>query len=360
LTISGAIHVGMSEILRQWNDLDGGVRHALAGIEYGRRGRSLGVQVCGYTRLALLLQARGDVEGAARAFQRAAQLAPLRRKTSFIFHHDVQASLWGRQGNLDAALHWARENHLLSGLDPVGETSYLNEAGHLTVVRLLLRLKRPQEADRLAGRLRVSAESAGRSGRVIEILALQALARSAVGSQSQAVETLLQALELAEPQGSVRVFVDEGEIMGLRANFVRAIADCRLLIEERRAKGDSQELSRLVFFIDKILAAFSSSIPIAIHRSGTGNNSAIAQKNILINKSAIRNRQSAILDPLSERETEILQLVASGLSNREIAEKLYVAPSTVHWHVKNIYGKLDVHSRTQAVARAGELGILIS
>jgi LuxR family maltose regulon positive regulatory protein len=70
--------------------------------------------------------------------------------------------------------------------------------------------------------------------------------------------------------------------------------------------------------------------------------------------------QSPILDPLSRREIEILRLVASGLSNREIAERLYVAPSTIHWHVKNIYAKLDVHSRTQAVARAGELGILES
>jgi LuxR family maltose regulon positive regulatory protein len=101
-------------------------------------------------------------------------------------------------------LHWAQENNLLYGLDPDGDINYLNEAWNLTVIRLLLILYHPQEAERLAERLRLSAQSGGRWGRVIEILALQALALSSLGSQRQAVETLLQGLELAEPQGAIR------------------------------------------------------------------------------------------------------------------------------------------------------------
>lgn len=334
LAMPGALHVGLAEVLREWNDLEAGRREVLAGIEYGQQGRSLGVQVCGYTRLGMLAQARGDAGGAAQAFQKAVQLASTRRRTSFLPHHDVQARLWWRQGDVDAAWRWTQAR----GLSADDEPSYMNETAHLTLARVLLARNRPDEAVRLLVRLRSAAEAAGRIGRVIEILAVLALALQARGETGQALAALEQALALAEPEGFVRVFVDEGEAM---RNVIR---DWRLEIRRQKRDGGEEKLNRLLVYADRLLAAFPDQRP---------------QLPVTNYPSPISTLQSLLLvEPLSEREIEVLRFIAAGMSNQDIAQKLVVALSTVQWHIKNIYGKLSVHSRTQAVARARDLGLL--
>ncbi len=334
LAMPGALHVGLAEVLREWNDLEAGRREVLAGIEFGQQGRSLGVQVCGYTRLGMLAQARGDAGGAAQAFQKAVQLASTRRRTSFLPHHDVQARLWWRQGDVDAAWRWTQAR----GLSADDEPSYMNETAHLTLARVLLARNRPDEAIRLLVRLRSAAEAAGRIGRVIEILAVLALALQARGETGQALAALEQALALAEPEGFVRVFVDEGEAM---RNVIR---DWRLEIRRQKRDGGEERLNRLLVYADRLLAAFPDQMP---------------QLPVTNYPSPISTLQSLLLvEPLSEREIEVLRFIAAGMSNQDIAQKLVVALSTVQWHIKNIYGKLSVHSRTQAVARARDLGLL--
>jgi LuxR family maltose regulon positive regulatory protein len=367
-TITGAVHVGLSEILRQWNELEDGMRHALSGIELGRQGRSLGIQVCGYTRLALLARARGDEAMAARYFQRAAQLAPHRRRTSFIAHHDIQASLWGRQGDPDSSIYWAQQIGLVDGSQLTGEINYMNETAHIVLVRALLGLNRAEDALRLANRLRRDAEKAERAGRLIEILALQALALDALGRTAQALGVLKQALDLAGPQGYVRMFVDEGEDMGTLIRQLKSQVE-----KKPRSSLDEKQL-RLLNYATKLLAAFRSGpsrppFPLLNEKTAHFPVKSTPTPKPISNLQSLSsgytqplNLQSPItnpLEPLSQRENEILSLIAAGLSNQQIANRLVLAPSTINWHMKNIYSKLDVHSRTQAVARAVELGIFV-
>jgi LuxR family maltose regulon positive regulatory protein len=330
LTITGALHVGLSEVLREWNDVEAGVQHAQAGIELGQRDGSVGVQVSGYTRLAGLLQAGGDANGAEQALQKALSLAPSLRRVAFIAHQDAQARLWWRQGNPLAALRWLEQ----SGLNMDGEISFGVEAGYLTLARCLLYQKKLDDAYRLLARLQQTAERAGRLGRVIEILTLQALTLQAQGNGAAALERLKECLVQAEPEGYLRLFLDEGKSMQLLLEkFVSWI--------EKKDPFQNQKTEQILMaFAQKILAAYPD--------RGT-------------NRVSIQNHPSNFLnisEALSARELDVLRLIAAGLSNQEIARELVVAPSTVHWHTKNIYGKLNVHNRTQASWHARQLGLV--
>jgi LuxR family maltose regulon positive regulatory protein len=172
----------------------------------------------------------------------------------------------------------------------------------------------------LLARLLEAAEAARRVGSVIKILALQALAFQAQGDVGQALSALERALSLAEPEGYVRTFVDEGEPMA------------RLL---RRALSQGITPN----YVARLMAAFGETAE---------SSPSVVQP--LVNQ--------PLVDPLSKRELEVLRLVAAGLSNREIAQELVVAVSTVKSHINHIYGKLDVKSRTRAVAQAQALGLL--
>jgi len=174
------------------------------------------------------------------------------------------------------------------------------------------------DAASLLERLLHAAEGGGRIGSVIEILALQALAHQAQGDTSSALAPLERALSLAEPEGYVRVFVDEGPPM------VR-------LLQEAASRGVAPDSAR------RLLAAFPSTGPDGSHPS---------------------EGRCEGMELLSDREIEVLHLIATGLTNREIATRLYLSLYTVKAHARSIYDKLDAHSRTQAAARSRELGIL--
>ena len=161
------------------------------------------------------------------------------------------------------------------------------------------------------------AEAAVQTGSVVELLALKALALRAQGQSAQAMTMLERALTLAEPEGYLRIFVDEGEPM-------------KLLLQKIRAEGGGMK-----DYVDQLLSAFEERV---FHPSSLG--------------------PQPLVEPLSERELEVLRLIADGLSNAEIAGKLVIAQGTVKRHINNIYGKLGVQSRTQAVARSRELGLL--
>ena len=176
------------------------------------------------------------------------------------------------------------------------------------------------EALDLLTRLLQAAEAGGRQGSAIEILLLQALAHEVQDDMPQALASLERALTLAEPEGYVRIVVREGEPMAklLKETAVQLIAPN---------------------YVRRLLAACAASEP----APGSTQTAAAEQP---------------LIEPFSERELEVLQLVAEGLSNREIAERLFLALSTVKGHNRVIYGKLNVGRRTEAVARARALGIL--
>ncbi len=156
---------------------------------------------------------------------------------------------------------------------------------------------------------------------MIEISIVQALAYQAQGNTSAALVALDRALTLAEPEGYVRIFADEGESM-------------RWLLEKQAHGREHQPIG----YAAQLLAAFAPPVTIL--------------------PSAVRQPQSTLIEPLSERELEVLQHIADGLTNHEIADRLYLSLYTVKAHARSIYDKLAVHSRTQAVARARELGVL--
>jgi LuxR family maltose regulon positive regulatory protein len=155
------------------------------------------------------------------------------------------------------------------------------------------------------------------------------------GNLPLALASLERALTLAEPEGYVRLFVDEGEPMRL------LIYDFRLQIEKQRRNPDHN----LIGYTDKLLAAFS--LPMVGLQSATESQ-----------KSKISNQQSTMLEPLSERELEVLRLVAQGLTNNEISQRLVLALSTIKGHNLRIFGKLQARNRSEAIKRARELGLL--
>jgi LuxR family maltose regulon positive regulatory protein len=225
------------------------------------------------------------------------------------------------QDNQPEAVQWAESCGLL--LDDRAEYSrYPGE--YATLARVFIAQGRFLEALDLLEQMQAVAEETGRHGRLLESLMLRALALSAQGHTEQALPPLVRALSLAEPGGYVRTFADEGT----------PIAQLLTLV---KARGMAPEEA----YVDKLLAAIGFE-----ERPG---------------QPAARPRQAStfpLIEPLSERELEVLSLVAAGLSNREIAAKLVIAEGTVKKHLHNIFGKLNVRSRTQAVMRASELGLL--
>jgi LuxR family maltose regulon positive regulatory protein len=272
---------------------------------------------------ARLKEAEGDLQTALDLLDEARRLYV---RTSMPDLHPIEAlkaRVYLRQGRLNEAMAWARER----GLSVDDELSYLGEFEHITLARILIAQYKNDpttgsihEAIALLERLMQAAEAGQRMGSVIEILVVQALALQAQGNVSQALASLERALALAEPEGYVRIFVDEGEPM-------------RSLIEKRSRSQDKT----FPAYVDKLMAAFAP--PTAILQPKTN------------------DLRSTIIEPLSERELEVLKLLGTELSGPEIAQQLIVSLNTLRTHTKNIFNKLGVNNRRAAVHRAEELNL---
>jgi LuxR family maltose regulon positive regulatory protein len=248
----------------------------------------------------------------------------------------LKARIFLKQGRLAEALGWVREQGLLADDD----IRYTREFEHITLARVLIAAGKSDreagslvEAARLLGRLLQAAETGDRLGSVIQILLLQALAFQAQDNLPHALATLERALTLAEPEGYLHIFVDEGEAM-------------RLLLE-KQARNRAHPLSA---YADKLLAAFTQ--PVDMPKSAI-----IHQKSDII-ETEVRPAKNILVEPLSERELEVLKLLRSELSGPEIAQQLIVSLNTVRTHTNNIFNKLGVNNRRAAVRRAEELDLL--
>jgi LuxR family maltose regulon positive regulatory protein len=292
--------------------------------------------IVGCILLARVKLALGDLDEARELLQRAwGWIQKNRLKQISVPVAAYRARILLELGDLETPVEWAHEIEPTIG-DPLNPAL---EYDHISLVRVWLKLGRLTDARQLLARLLPPAEQARRTGRVIELLALQVLASLAQNQEGDALAVLERALMLAEPEGYVRTFLDEGELMR------EAIRNWRSATGRRKNLSEPQR--RLLVYADKLLGAFSNSttqLPIITQYPSGTNHSVNSQI-----------PQSPLVDPLSTREREVLHLIAEGLSNDAIAQKLFLSTSTVKVHLKHIYSKLDVNSRTQAVARLHEL-----
>ena len=300
---------GMADLLREWNQLDAAYEHAMIGMEV--RKRQGGYNVIGDLGLMRVLQARGDTEGAMNALhaaERAVQIYPFQLALMIEFKTArVLQSL--AAGDVEMASRWAKECYSDS------------EPGQIMMARLRLAQGRASEAQHLLFKQRSLVETGGRTGRLIEILSLQAIALTRQGLKEEAETALSQAISLAQPEKYQRIFLDLG----------RPIHE----LLEQSSRRDSAAGG----YIHTLLKAFQIEM-------GTETTPLPSPPS------------NEMIDPLSARELEVLQLLAEGLSNKEIASKLVVTPGTIKQHLKNICRKLDVHGRMQAVRRGQELKLL--
>jgi ATP/maltotriose-dependent transcriptional regulator MalT len=311
------MYVGMSEIARERDDLHAATQHLLRSQELGEHTGLPQNRYRWRVAMARVREAEGDLHGALDLLNEAERLY-----VSDFFPNvrpvpALRARVWIAQGSLGEAVGWAREQ----GLSVDDNLSYLREFEHITLARLHLarhqgeRAERStHEAARLLERLLPAAETGGRTGRVIEILVLRALAHQALGEIPAALGSLGRAVTLAEPEGYVRAFVDEGPPM---TSLLRAAAK----------QGTRRD------YVRRLLAAGSR-----IERGGP--------------------TKQALIEPLSERELDVLRLLGSELDGPAIARELMVSLNTMRTHTKNIYAKLAVTNRRAAVRRAAELNLL--
>jgi LuxR family maltose regulon positive regulatory protein len=321
LPAAGVVHIGMGVLLYERNDLDGAERELNRGMQLAERAREVSSLVWAYITFSQVKRARGDEE-------RALEMAHEAEKVARASGADLQIAIAGgwmtrlrlARGDLEEAAAFEQER--TANADDAADAARVVD--QVTSARLLHARGRHREALRLLEELGESAEAAGRAGDLIEVLALQALARWARNEKERAVSTLMRARALAEPEGYVRTFVDEGPPM----------VDLLSATLEACQRGRLDATGRVpVSYLAKLLAA-------------------VAQD---ASASATDTRLS---EPLSERELEVLALISAGESNREIAGKLFVSVGTVKTHINNLYRKLGARSRTQAVARAREMNLL--
>ena len=311
------LYVGMSELQCERGDLEAAAQHLLRSKELGERAAIPETQYRWCVAMAGMKEAQGDLDGALDLLDEAE-----RRYITWALPNvrpiaALKTRVWVAQGRLAEALGWVRER----GLSVEDELSYLREFEHITLARLLIAQhnsegeERPiHEAMELLKRLLKAAEEGERTGSVIEILVLQALAHEAEGDLPLALVPLDRALTLAEPEGYVRIFVDEGPPMAA-------------LLREATKRGTAPN------YVSQLLRAFGKAegiTPVTQH----------------------------LIEPLSERELEVLRLLGTELNGPEIARELVVALSTIRTHTRNIYSKLGVNSRRAAVHQAEELDLL--
>jgi LuxR family maltose regulon positive regulatory protein len=271
-------------------------------------------------------QAQADLPGAFETL-RAAQDLKARHPVLMNLARSVdlaECRWYLRAGDVDSAAR------LLSELQPgTSRIVSLREQELMLLARLHLARGKPAEAKKIVSPLAREADSGGRNGALIEMLALEAAALYAAGELETALAALTRTLAIGEPQGFMRVFLEEGEAM---RELLAAVT--------RRLSGSADEPSaRLRRYARKILDAFPERQPSDLARPAP-------------------DGDTRLIEPLTPRELEILQRIAAGDSNRAIADRFVITLSAVKKHAGNIYGKLNVNSRTQAVARARELGLL--
>jgi LuxR family maltose regulon positive regulatory protein len=307
-------YLGLARIFYEWNDLEAAQRHGQQSLQLARQIEMVDSFVACEVFLARLKLVRGDVAGAAAVLTEVDQAA---RRHNFVYQIPevaaAQVLTLLHQGHLAAAAHLAQTHEL-----------------PLSQARVHLAQGEPSAALAVLEPLRQQVEAKGWQDERLKVMVLQAVAHHTYGDKDRAAQLLGDALALAEPGGFIRIFVDEGAPMaelltGLNASHEGGTA-------------------RLKAYIHKLLAVFGKQKDVRSFDSAQDKPSVLSPQ--------------PLVEPLSQRELEVLQLIAQGLSNREISERLFLALDTVKGHNRRIYGKLQVQRRTEAVAKARSLNLL--
>jgi LuxR family transcriptional regulator, maltose regulon positive regulatory protein len=310
------MYVGMSGLLRERNDLPAATQQLLKSKELGEHTGLPQNRYRWRVAMARIREAEGDLDGALDLLSEAERLYVGDFFPNVRPVPALKTRVWVRQERLGEALDWVRKR----GLSTHDDLGYLREYEHITLARVLLARYQSERRDRslleamgLLERLLHEAEAGERTGSVIEILVLQALAHQAQGDTPAALVPLSRALSLAEPEGYVRMFVDEGPPM---AHLLEEAARCGIAPH----------------YVRHLLTAMGK-----------------AEDRMPVTE--------GLIEPLSERELQVLRLLATHLNGPEMARELVVSLNTLHTHTKNIYSKLGVNNRRAAVLRAEELDL---
>ncbi len=319
------VDVGLANVFFERNDLNAALLHLQNGLALLHLWGKADDLILAYTTLARIHLAQANQLGAQEAVEKAAQAI----QTSGVFSEARQAveiaqvKLWLAQGDVAAANRWAASQEIR--LTSVIPFKFENEVANIGLARVLIAQNRLDDAIDLLSHLEEAAQSAGRMGRLVEILILKSLALQKMGDTAQAVASLAGCLSLAEPEGYVRIFVDEGRPVQLLLTRWLSHAD-------RGALRD---------FALHLLSQFEVEL-----RQATP-------------EGAKAFPTTSLVEPLTARELEVLQLICAGDANQAIADKLFITLSAVKKHTGNIFGKLEVTSRGQAMVRARQLGLVL-
>jgi LuxR family transcriptional regulator, maltose regulon positive regulatory protein len=303
--IIGEAHLGLAHVLYEWNDLDAAEQHTHQSIELARQYESIiDRSIIAEVFLVRLKLAQGDVDGATALLEKTDESA---RQHNFIHRMPeiaaAQVLTYLRQGDLSAAAHVAEAHNL-----PLGQARVHLAQGNPFTALVVLEPWRQQ------------VQAKGWKDEQLKAMVLQAVALHGNGEMDKAMQVLRDVLALAEPGGFIRLFLDEG-------------APMEQLLSKAYAQGIMPD------YVSRLLAVFES------------------EKQKSADKTSLPSAQP-LIEPLSQRELEVLQLIAQGLSNDEIGKRLFLALDTVKGHNRRIFDKLQVQRRTEAVARARELGLL--
>jgi LuxR family maltose regulon positive regulatory protein len=331
----GVILAQQAEISREWNQLD-------AALDFGQRAVQLVDQidaavdlVAAYCTLVSISLARGEYDGVSLALQQVERVEPV-LTNSFIYANYISITRvrnWLARGDLEQAVRWSQEQRETGRYS----SPFAREREAVALVRVWLAQNQPEEALSHLEPLLEAATRQDRWGNVIELLLLTALAHQQRHEEQEWLAALTEAIRLAEPEGYMRMFVDEGPPMAALLSTLRmgATALRGAINPAPTSRFGQPGKDAMAGYLDRVLAAFPAQ-----------------------SKIDRRALQQPLPEPLSAREREVLSLLARGASNQEIAETLVVALDTVKRHVSNILSKLTVSNRTQAVVRARALGLL--
>jgi ATP/maltotriose-dependent transcriptional regulator MalT len=307
--MTGYAWIGLGRVRYEWNELETALHDVQTGIERAEQAGIMDVLLRGYHAKARIRRAQGDIDSALAALYQADAVA---EKMGVVYVKDwisaLRVQVWLARGEMEAALDWA--SHFAGEMQDA-----IFPSVPITLAKIWLSQREPEKALTLLDHALQSAQAVGRLGNAIHILAVQAIVYHAQGQPVQAFAKLEHAMELAEPEGYVRVFVDEGAPMA------------RLLRRMLTRSSASKYIRRL---LEALGEPTNVDMPVATN----------------------------LIEPLSQRELEVLRLIVEGATNREIADELVLTVNTVKRHISNIFGKLHVSNRAQAIAQARALNIL--